>query len=75
MSLQLALALLAKETLNYSDIEGLIGPPPFGDKKLIGPEEFEVAVNEASGVPSSTPTSEEPPSSPPSASEETKQAA
>jgi len=28
-------ALLVKETLNYSDVEGLLGPPPHGKKHLV----------------------------------------
>lgn len=50
--------LLARETLNYNDIEAILGPPPFGAKNLIGPEEFEVTVNEQAGVPKSTPPTE-----------------
>lgn len=33
--------LLKRETLNYKDIEQLIGPPPFGKKRLIDPSDFE----------------------------------
>ena len=33
--LQLAKALLERETLSYSDVENLIGPPPFGAKKTM----------------------------------------
>jgi spastic paraplegia protein 7 len=40
---------LKKETLNYDDVEKLIGPPPFGKKTLIGPAEFEESVNKAAG--------------------------
>lgn len=46
---QLAETLLKKETLNYDDVEKLIGPPPFGKKSLIGPAEFEESVNKAAG--------------------------
>ena len=46
---QLAETLLKKETLNYDDVEKLIGPPPFGKKTLIGPAEFEESVNKAAG--------------------------
>ena len=46
---QLAETLLKKETLNYDDVENLIGPPPFGKKTLIGPAEFEESVNKAAG--------------------------
>jgi len=46
---QLAETLLKKETLNYDDVEKLIGPPPYGKKTLIGPAEFEESVNKAAG--------------------------
>ncbi|XP_069698705.1 mitochondrial inner membrane m-AAA protease component paraplegin isoform X2 [Periplaneta americana] len=45
----LAETLLKKETLNYDDVEKLIGPPPFGKKRLIGPAEFEESVSKAAG--------------------------
>jgi spastic paraplegia protein 7 len=48
-SFQLAETLLEKETLNYDDVEKLIGPPPFRKKRLIGPAEFEESVNKAAG--------------------------
>ncbi|KAF5271018.1 hypothetical protein FQR65_LT05368 [Abscondita terminalis] len=44
----LAQALLKKETLNYEDVEHLIGPPPFGKKNLIEPAEFDDHVEHAS---------------------------
>ena len=34
----LAQLLLQKETLNYADVEALLGPPPFGEKHLILPQ-------------------------------------
>ncbi|XP_058807496.1 paraplegin isoform X2 [Phymastichus coffea] len=37
----IAEALLKKETLTYEEVEQLIGPPPFGKKKLIEPADFE----------------------------------
>lgn len=40
----MAEALLKRETLNYNDVEALLGPPPFGKKRLIEPEEFEGSV-------------------------------
>ncbi|KAF5269542.1 hypothetical protein FQA39_LY08731 [Lamprigera yunnana] len=40
----LASSLLKKETLNYEDVEKLIGPPPFGRKNLIESAEFEESV-------------------------------
>nr|CAH7757725.1 unnamed protein product [Callosobruchus chinensis] len=37
----MAETLLKKETLNYADIVELLGPPPFENKKLVEPAEFE----------------------------------
>ncbi|XP_063910310.1 paraplegin isoform X2 [Zophobas morio] len=45
----LAETLLKKETLNYDDVEGLLGPPPFGAKHLIEPAEFEESVRKDAG--------------------------
>ncbi|XP_072386948.1 mitochondrial inner membrane m-AAA protease component paraplegin [Diabrotica undecimpunctata] len=45
----LAEALLVKETLNYDDVEKLLGPPPFGRKKLIEPAEFEENLRKDAG--------------------------
>ncbi|GJQ87160.1 hypothetical protein Trydic_g12516 [Trypoxylus dichotomus] len=45
----LAETLLKKETLNYEDVEALLGPPPFGKKKLIEPAEFEESVRKDAG--------------------------
>ncbi|KAG1683631.1 Paraplegin [Nymphon striatum] len=39
----LAETLMQKETLNYKEVEKLIGPPPFGKKTLIDPIELEIA--------------------------------
>ncbi|XP_059569952.1 paraplegin isoform X2 [Alligator mississippiensis] len=36
----LADALLEKEVINYDDIEALIGPPPYGTKKMIAPQSW-----------------------------------
>uniref|UniRef100_A0A8C4K166 Mitochondrial inner membrane m-AAA protease component paraplegin n=1 Tax=Dromaius novaehollandiae TaxID=8790 RepID=A0A8C4K166_DRONO len=33
-------ALLEKEVINYDDIEALIGPPPYGPKKMIAPQSW-----------------------------------
>lgn len=44
---QLAETLMKKETLNYDDVVKLIGPPPYGKKRLIEPVEFEASVNQA----------------------------
>lgn len=41
---QLAENLLKKETLNYTDVEALLGPPPFGKKRLIEPADFEESL-------------------------------
>ncbi|XP_044766234.1 paraplegin [Coccinella septempunctata] len=43
---KLAESLLEKETLNYDDVEALLGPPPFGKKNLIDPSEFEEFMKE-----------------------------
>ncbi|XP_071050116.1 mitochondrial inner membrane m-AAA protease component paraplegin [Onthophagus taurus] len=45
----LAEELLKKETLNYDDVEALIGPPPHGKKRLIEPAEFEESVRKEAG--------------------------
>ena len=37
----MAEALLERETLNYDDVEKLLGPPPHGKKHLVSPVEFE----------------------------------
>lgn len=42
----MAQALLQRETLNYSDVEQLLGPPPFGKKHLVSPAEFEKALQD-----------------------------
>ena len=34
--------LLEKEVLNYKDVEALIGPPPFGEKKQISIDDFDI---------------------------------
>lgn len=38
--------LLETETLNYSDVEALIGPPPHGKKHLVTPVDFENSINQ-----------------------------
>lgn len=40
MSFQLANALLEREVVNYDDIEALLGPPPYGPKKMIVPQSW-----------------------------------
>jgi spastic paraplegia protein 7 len=62
---QLSQALLQKETLDYDEVETLIGPPPFGKKHMIRQEEFEVGVNEDAGVPKDTTPTEPLPGPPP----------
>lgn len=54
----MAKELLKKETLNYDDVERILGKPPHGKKNLIGPEEFEVGVNQQAGVAKETSPSE-----------------
>lgn len=53
----LAESLLKNETLTYEDVERLIGPPPFGKKRLIDPAEFEEGVRKDAG---DTPSAPEP---------------
>lgn len=48
----MAETLLKKETLNYKDVENLIGPPPYGKKRLIEPIEFDVDSDEDKPVES-----------------------
>ncbi|KAG8508145.1 Paraplegin, partial [Galemys pyrenaicus] len=43
----LANALLQKEVINYKDIEALIGPPPHGPKKMIAPQRWSDAEQDA----------------------------
>lgn len=38
---QLAEELLKKETLNFNEVQAILGPPPFPQKKFIDPIEFE----------------------------------
>jgi spastic paraplegia protein 7 len=38
---KMAEALLEKETLNYEDVEKLLGAPPHGKKHLVSPVDFE----------------------------------
>lgn len=45
----MAETLLKRETLNYEDVEGLLGPPPYGRKRLIEPAEFEENVRKDAG--------------------------
>ncbi|XP_071448663.1 mitochondrial inner membrane m-AAA protease component paraplegin, partial [Hetaerina americana] len=53
--------LLKKETLNYNEIEVILGPPPHGQKHLIEPADFEVSVRAAvAGTRSEAPSSKDP---------------
>ncbi|CAH1983503.1 unnamed protein product [Acanthoscelides obtectus] len=45
----MAETLLKKETLNYNDIVQLLGPPPFENKKLVDPAEFEENIRVEAG--------------------------
>jgi len=45
---QLAQLLLEKETLNYDEVEALLGPPPHGQKHLISPLDYETGLKEES---------------------------
>merc|ERR1719228_37939 len=42
----LAESLLLKETLNYQDVEALLGPPPFGKKTLVSPVDYEQGLEQ-----------------------------
>ena len=44
----MAEALLEKETLNYDDVEQLLGPPPYGKKHLESPVDFENQLKQQS---------------------------
>ena len=43
---KMAQALLEKETLNYDEVEKLIGPPPHCKKYLVSPVDFEQSLNQ-----------------------------
>uniref|UniRef100_A0A8C9FUZ0 SPG7 matrix AAA peptidase subunit, paraplegin n=1 Tax=Pavo cristatus TaxID=9049 RepID=A0A8C9FUZ0_PAVCR len=43
-------ALLEKEVINYDDIEALIGPPPYGPKKMIAPQSWLQAERDKSAL-------------------------
>ena len=60
---QMAEALLLKETLNYADVEALIGPPPHGQKHLIEPLQFEAEISEQAGIPPGRSQQQFPPTS------------
>ena len=38
--------LLKRETLNYDDVEKLLGPPPHGKKPLVSPADYEKQLRE-----------------------------
>jgi spastic paraplegia protein 7 len=46
----IAEALLKRETLNYADVEALIGPPPHGKKHLVSPVEFEKSIKDQANL-------------------------
>ncbi|MEQ2252814.1 Paraplegin [Ilyodon furcidens] len=46
----LANALLEREVVNYDDIEALLGPPPFGPKKIILPQSWVEAERDKQDV-------------------------
>ena len=52
---KMAQALLEKETLNYDDVEKLIGAPPHGKKHLVSPVDFEQSLNQQSKMGSKNP--------------------
>ncbi|KAM9509279.1 mitochondrial inner membrane m-AAA protease component paraplegin [Guaruba guarouba] len=58
-------ALLEKEVINYDDIEALIGPPPYGPKKMIAPQSWLQAERDKQET-----RDEEMPQQPPSHEEE-----
>ncbi|XP_071785734.1 mitochondrial inner membrane m-AAA protease component paraplegin-like [Asterias amurensis] len=41
--------LLKTEVLNYVDVEAILGPPPFGEKKQLNIDEFDVFAEEENG--------------------------
>ena len=47
--LQLSHELLKTEVLNYVDVEAILGPPPFGEKKQLNIDEFDVFAEEENG--------------------------
>ncbi|KAJ8737461.1 hypothetical protein PYW08_000056 [Mythimna loreyi] len=67
--IMLAEALLKKETLNFQDVENILGPTPFPKKKFIEPVEFEnnlknletAALPNASTQPIGAPSAKPPP--------------
>lgn len=57
--------LIKKETLNYNDVEALIGPPPYGNKRLIEPADFEEFVRQEQPAQNASVSTEEKPERPP----------
>lgn len=55
-------SLLTKETLNYTDIVKLIGPPPFGEKKIVDIIDFGPAESSKDAQTHQDPTNQDPPS-------------
>lgn len=56
----MAETLLKNETLSYEDVERLIGPPPFGRKRLIEPADFEESLRKGVGENNVKAKSEDP---------------
>ncbi|XP_043287010.1 paraplegin [Venturia canescens] len=56
----IAETLLKQETLNYEDVVKLIGPPPFGKKRLIDSVDFERSLQVADSPPSESSPPESP---------------
>lgn len=46
----LAEALLQKETLNYDDVQAILGPPPHNQKVVVEPLQFESEINSWQGA-------------------------
>ena len=53
--------LLLKETLNYHDVEALVGSPQHGQKQLIEPLPFEAEINEQAGIAAGRSQQQSPP--------------
>jgi spastic paraplegia protein 7 len=47
---KLSKLLLEKETLNYQDVEDLLGPPTYGKKHLVTPLDYEQQLKEQAGL-------------------------
>ena len=47
--------LLKRETLNYDDVEKLLGPPPHGKKHLVSPADYERQLREQGNLGNNEP--------------------